>query len=101
MLFNRLANNAQNQLDPSRYIGDTIKTELPTNLKELLHIQAMNRIKDDPNLTPEENKRRKENIIKFEQAIRAKKEHFKSIKQKSKDKIRSKLAAKSKRRNRN
>ncbi len=79
---------------------EPVPDTLPRNMRDVRHMQAMNNYQDDPNLTPEENKARKERLAQMEEAIRNKKEFTKSAAQKAKDKKRKKLADKSKKKNR-
>lgn len=83
------------------YFGEEpLPSHLPTNMAGVRQMQAMNNYKDDPNLSPEENQKRKEQMARLEESIRNKKEFKKSAAQKAKDKKRSKMAAQSKKKNR-
>lgn len=79
---------------------DPLPSDLPTNMTGVRQMQAMNNYKDDPNLSPEENKKRKERMAALEESIRNKKEFKKSEAQKNKDKKRAKIASQSKKKNR-
>jgi len=82
-------------------IGNTsFINNLPKNLSEVNYLKTINKYQDDPNLSLEENKKRKEQLARLEEAIRNKKDYSKSAKQKAKDKKRAKIAAKSRNKNR-
>lgn len=89
--------------DLSKFIqfGDEpMPQHLPRTMRDVRTMQAMGGYKDDPNLSPEENQKRKEQIARMEESIRNKKDFTKSAEQKAKDKKRKKLSEKSKRKNR-
>lgn len=82
------------------FFGNPPIPEMPKNLRDVDRLKAMSNYKDDPKLSPEENKKRKEYYAKMEEQIRNKKDFGKSSKQKEIDKKKSKIAANSKKRNR-
>lgn len=83
------------------HFGDEpIIKSLPRNMNDVRRLQSMSNYKNDPNLTPEENQKRKEQLARLEDYIRNKKEFTKSEAQRAKDKKRKKIAYKSKKRNR-
>lgn len=79
---------------------EPLPDHLPRSMRDVRQMQSMNNYKDDPNLSPEENKKRKEQLANLEESIRNKKEYTKSLEQKAKDKKRAKQAKQSKRKNR-
>lgn len=79
---------------------EPLPDHLPRNMRDVRYMQSMNTYKDDPNLSPEENQKRKEQLARLEESIRNKKEYTKSAEQKAKDKKRKKIAEKSKKKNR-
>jgi len=73
---------------------------LPTNMTDIRKIQLVNKYKDIPDLSFEENQKRREQLAALEESILNRKEYGKSLAQKAKDKKRAKVVAQSKKRNR-
>ena len=71
-----------------------------TDLGIVKDIQSASKYKDDPELSPEQNAKRREYFLRMEKELSKEKKPYKSLSQKEKDRKKAKAASKARAKNR-